>query len=262
MKSLKKKVKKLLKSSKNKVKNAPKKKSNDIESKTKSPNALFLNEAFVLIKLDPKEQEKHEKPKINYPQSSSTSKSEALSISSPETISTRENSLASDTNSDESGYLSSSQKEDDKNEDTSLEEIKEEPKEEEVVVEEPSAELAIKLNQLDKRERIEIFKKKLTKKPPASTDKDAIKLINQTMTEVETKYGPSKDNRQFYHSKKYGRMFPVPKENIKFNAELNKTELITVGFQIYVSRRGSIEFWSKNRPSNLIFSKKSAKIEN
>ena len=66
---------------------------------------------------------------------------------------------------------------------------------------------------------------------------------------------PKVNDHLLYHSKKYGRMFPVPEANIKFNKETKKTELTTVAFVIVVSKNGAFEICSKNNLQ--IFAKKS-----
>lgn len=62
--------------------------------------------------------------------------------------------------------------------------------------------------QLDKRQRFEIYKRRLLIKPPASTSDEAVLVINKTLDEIEDKYAPKKDDK-FYalNSKKYGRMW-------------------------------------------------------
>ena len=51
-------------------------------------------------------------------------------------------------------------------------------------------------------------------------------------------------------------MFPLPKDKLKYNPEIGKNEMITVGFTIYLNKNGSFEFWSKNpKEPKLIFSK-------
>jgi hypothetical protein len=121
---------------------------------------------------------------------------------------------------------------------------------------EPSEQLAKEKNQLDKRERIDLYKKCLSSKPAACNINEAFDLINNTLMEIENKYGPTVDNRAFYFSKRYGRMFPLSKEKLKFNPEIGKNEMITVGFTIYIEKNGSFEFWSKHpKDPRLIFSK-------
>ena len=130
-----------------------------------------------------------------------------------------------------------------------------EPKEEVIV--EPTEQQAKEKNQLDKRERMELYKKSLLAKPPASSINEAFDLINNTLIEIEEKYGPNVDNRTFYFSKRYGRMFPLNREKLKFNAENGKNEMITVGFTIYINKNGSFEFWSKNPKDQRIILAKS-----
>lgn len=132
--------------------------------------------------------------------------------------------------------------------------IIDEPKEQ--IIPEPTEQQAKERNQLDKRERMEMYKKSLLAKPAASSINEAFDLINNTLIEVEEKYGPHIDNKTFYFSKRYGRMFPLSKDKLKFNAESGKNEMITVGFTIYINKNGSFEFWSKNpKEPKLILSK-------
>ena len=70
------------------------------------------------------------------------------------------------------------------------------------ILEEPSDELAQKLKQLDKRQRIDLYKKSLEQKPKVSTMLGAYNLINTTLTEIEDKYGPKAQDKMFFHSKK------------------------------------------------------------
>ncbi len=74
---------------------------------------------------------------------------------------------------------------------------------------EPSDDLAVKLKQLDKRQRMELFKKRLHQKPPASNLMEAYELINSTLIEIEDEFGPKSDDSLFYHSKKYLIFFKV-----------------------------------------------------
>lgn len=67
----------------------------------------------------------------------------------------------------------------------------------------PIEDLAVQLKQLDKRQRIELYKKALHNKPPASNIDEAFDLINNTLIEIEDKYGPRPNDSDFYHSKKY-----------------------------------------------------------
>ena len=62
--------------------------------------------------------------------------------------------------------------------------------------------------QLDKRQRFEIYKRRLLIKPPAKDAEEAVQVINKTLDEIEEKYAPKKDDK-FYalNSKKYGRMW-------------------------------------------------------
>ena len=109
--------------------------------------------------------------------------------------------------------------------------------------------------QLNKRQRFEIYKRRLNIKKAAKTAEEAIELINKTMDEIEDKYAPKKDNKQYpIYSKAYGRMFPIPKDRIRLNEETNMWELLTVGMIIYVKKNGSFEMWSF--PRGLFESKK------
>lgn len=67
----------------------------------------------------------------------------------------------------------------------------------------PIEDLAVQLKQLDKRQRIELYKRSLNSKPPASNIEEAFNLINNTLIEIEDKYGPKPTDTDFYHSKKY-----------------------------------------------------------
>ena len=102
--------------------------------------------------------------------------------------------------------------------------------------------------QLDKRQRFEIYKRRLLIKPPAKNPQEAIDLLNKTIDEIEDKYAPKKDDK-FYalNSKRYGRMYPIPKDRIKFNPVTNRTELLAVGLIVYVDNDGSIEMWTVSR---------------
>lgn len=132
-----------------------------------------------------------------------------------------------------------------------------------IVVTEPTEEQAKEKNQLDKRERIDLYKKLLTLKPPACNINEAFDLINKTLVEIEDKYGPRTDNKSFYYSKRYGRMFPLTKEKLKFNPESGRNEMITVGFMISIEKNGTFQFWSKNPGCpTLIFSKFGGKPNN
>ena len=132
-----------------------------------------------------------------------------------------------------------------------------------IVVTEPTEEQAKEKNQLDKRERIDLYKKLLTLKPPACNINEAFDLINKTLVEIEDKYGPRTDNKSFYYSKRYGRMFPLTKEKLKFNSESGRNEMITVGFMISIEKNGTFQFWSKNPGCpTLIFSKFGGKPNN
>ena len=147
-----------------------------------------------------------------------------------------------------------------KKETSIVEEINDDP--------EPTEQQAKEKNQLDKRERIDLYKKSLSSKPSACNINEAFDLINNTLIEIEEKYGPKTENRAFYFSKRYGRMFPLTKEKLRFNPEIGKNEMITVGFTIYIEKNGAFEFWSKHpKDPRLIFSKYGAtnkiiKLEN
>ena len=80
----------------------------------------------------------------------------------------------------------------------------------------PIEELAMQLKQLDKRQRIELYKKALSQKPPASNIEEAFNLINNTLTEIENKYGPASNDTEFYHSKKYFKKSVFKIEFIKY----------------------------------------------
>jgi hypothetical protein len=102
--------------------------------------------------------------------------------------------------------------------------------------------------QLDKKQRFDIFIKRLALKPSVSTGEQAIELLNATMIEVENKYAPQKDNK-FYasNSRRYGRMHPIPKERIKLNPATGLTELFSVGLITYIHPNGYFEMWTVPR---------------
>lgn len=104
------------------------------------------------------------------------------------------------------------------------------------------------LYQLDKRQRFEIYKRRLKAKPPVKNTEEAIQLINNTLVEVEDQYAPKKDSK-FYgiNSKKYGRMHPIPEEKIKFNLDTGITKMLALGIIIYVNGNGSFEIWTVSR---------------
>ncbi|CAF0958686.1 unnamed protein product [Brachionus calyciflorus] len=104
------------------------------------------------------------------------------------------------------------------------------------------------LYQLDKRQRFEIFKRRLKTKPKAKSTEEAIQLINNTLVEVEDQYAPKNDSK-FYaiNSKKYGRMYPIPEDRIKFNLDTGITEMLAVGIIIYIYSNGSFEIWTVSR---------------
>lgn len=108
------------------------------------------------------------------------------------------------------------------------------------------------LYQLDKRQRFEIYKRRLKTKPSVKSTEEAIQLINNTLIEIEDQYAPKKDSK-FYaiNSKKYGRMYPIPEDRIKFNLDTGITEMLAVGIIIYVYGNGSFEIWTVSR-GNLI----------
>ncbi|RMZ98814.1 hypothetical protein BpHYR1_036926 [Brachionus plicatilis] len=104
------------------------------------------------------------------------------------------------------------------------------------------------LYQLDKRQRFEIFKRRLKAKPPVKNTEEAIQLINNTLVEIEDQYAPKKDSKFCaLNSKKYGRMYPIPEDRIKFNLDTGITEMLAVGIIIYVYGNGSIEIWTVSR---------------
>ena len=73
-------------------------------------------------------------------------------------------------------------------------------------------------------------------------------MINKTLDEVEEKYAPKRDDKVFgINSKKFGRMWPVPTEKIKFNSETGKTEMLTTGLTIVIDEDGSFEIWTLKR---------------
>lgn len=106
--------------------------------------------------------------------------------------------------------------------------------------------------QLDKRQRFQIYMRRLAHKPAAKNVQEAIDMINNTLVEIEDKYAPHKDNK-FYamNSKKYGRMYPVPEDRIKLNPETGITELYTVGLIVYIYNNGSFEIWTIPRGGNV-----------
>lgn len=118
--------------------------------------------------------------------------------------------------------------------------------------------------QLDKKQRFELFMKRLTLKPSVSTSEQAINMLNQTMVEVEDKYAPQKNNK-FYavNSKRYGRMHPIPNERIRLNPETGITELLSVGLITYIHPNGYFEIWTvprgRNEPKR-IFKKNGQKL--
>jgi hypothetical protein len=114
--------------------------------------------------------------------------------------------------------------------------------------------------QMDKKQRFDIFIKRMSIKPCVSNSNEAIELMNRTITEIEDKYAPRKNNK-FYaiNSKRYGRMHPIPKERIKLNPDTGITELLSVGLITYIHPNGYIEMWTlprgKREPQR-IFKKK------
>ena len=106
--------------------------------------------------------------------------------------------------------------------------------------------------QLDKRQRFEIYKRRLLFKPPAKDAEEAIKLINNTLDEIEEKYAPKKDDK-FYalNSKRFGRMWPIPADRIKVNPETGKTEMLAVGLTIQINKNGAFEVWTITRGNQL-----------
>jgi len=102
--------------------------------------------------------------------------------------------------------------------------------------------------QLDKRQRFEIYKRRLAVKPSAKSADEAIELINKTLVEIEDRYAPKAEDKIFnINSKKYGRMYPVPKDRIIVNPKTGQTELLTTGIIVYVNNNGSFEMWTKQR---------------
>ncbi len=102
--------------------------------------------------------------------------------------------------------------------------------------------------QLDKRQRFEIYKRRLAVKPSAKSAEEAIDLINKTLVEIEDRYAPKADDKIYnINSKKYGRMYPVPKDRIIVNPQTGQTELLTTGIIVYVNNNGSFEMWTKQR---------------
>jgi len=118
--------------------------------------------------------------------------------------------------------------------------------------------------QLDKKQRFDLFIKRLALKPPVSTSEQAIELLNRTMIEVEDKYAPQKDNK-FYalNSKRYGRMHAIPDDRIKLNTKTGITEVFSVGLITYIHPNGYFEMWTvprgRNEPRRIF--KKSALLE-
>ncbi len=102
--------------------------------------------------------------------------------------------------------------------------------------------------QLDKRQRFDIYMKLLDSKPGAKSVQEAIVLINSTLDEVEEKHAPKKDDKVFgLNSKKYGRMNTVPEERIKINPETGKMEMLTTGLTIVLEEDGSFDIWTIKR---------------
>jgi hypothetical protein len=102
--------------------------------------------------------------------------------------------------------------------------------------------------QLDKRQRFDIYMKLLDSKPNAKSIQEAILLINTTLDEVEEKHAPKKDDKVFgINSKKYGRMNPVPHERIQINPETGKMEMLTTGLTIVLEEDGSFDIWTIKR---------------
>ena len=106
--------------------------------------------------------------------------------------------------------------------------------------------------QLDKRQRFEIYKRRLLIKPPAKDAQEAVEIINKTLDEIEDKYAPKKDDK-FYalNSKKFGRMHPIPPDRIKVNVDTGKTEMLAVGLTIFINTNGAFEVWSVNRGNQM-----------
>ena len=63
-------------------------------------------------------------------------------------------------------------------------------------------EKALLHKQMDKQQRIELFKKNLHMKPAAHNLSEAFDQINSTLVDIENKYAPKVDDREFYHSKR------------------------------------------------------------
>lgn len=105
--------------------------------------------------------------------------------------------------------------------------------------------------QLDKKQRFDLFMRRLAMKPAVSDKDQAIQLLNRTIIEVEDRYAPQKNNK-FYaiNSKRYGRMHPIPDDRIKLNAETGITELLSVGLVTYIHPNGSFEMWTVPRGRN------------
>lgn len=102
--------------------------------------------------------------------------------------------------------------------------------------------------QLDKKQRFDLFMRRLAMKPAVSDKDQAIQLLNRTIIEVEDRYAPQKNNK-FYaiNSKRYGRMHPIPDDRIKLNAETGITELLSVGLVTYIHPNGYFEMWTVPR---------------
>lgn len=102
--------------------------------------------------------------------------------------------------------------------------------------------------QLDKKQRFDVFMRRLAMKPGVSNSEQAIQLLNNTMVEVEDRYAPKKCNKFYAHnSKRYGRMHPIPNDRIKLNAETGVTELLSVGLITYIQPNGYFEMWTVPR---------------
>lgn len=102
--------------------------------------------------------------------------------------------------------------------------------------------------QLDKKQRFDLFMKRLNLKPSVSSSEQAIKLLNDTIVEVEDRYAPQKSNK-FYavNSKRYGRMHPIPNERIKLNEKTGVVEVFSVGLVTYIHPNGYFEMWTAPR---------------
>jgi hypothetical protein len=110
------------------------------------------------------------------------------------------------------------------------------------------AQAAKELNQLDKRQRFDIYIKSLSAKPAATCTQEAIELLNKTLDEVEEKFAPKKDDKVFnINSKKWGRMYPVPDDRIRVNRETGKTEMLTTGLTIIIELDGGFDIWTIQR---------------